>query len=109
MQEDLFLIGTAFLHEDKIWNEKIECASREEMRIIQSERLCETVKRIYHNVPAYRKKMQEVGLTAYDIHDIGDLHKLPFTVKNDLRDKVGQFLYTKTEKRPMILPVVIEV
>lgn len=30
-------------------------------------------------------------------------------IKNDLRDKVGQFLFTKTEKRPMILPVVIEV
>lgn len=30
-------------------------------------------------------------------------------IKNDLRDKVGQFLFTKTEKRPMVLPVVIEV
>lgn len=77
-----------------IWNEKIECASREEMEIIQSERLCETVKRIYHNVPAYRKKMQEVGLTAYDIHGISDLHKLPFTVKTDLRDNYPYGLFT---------------
>ena len=30
-------------------------------------------------------------------------------IKNDIRDKVGQFLYTKTEKRPMVLPVVIVV
>jgi ribonuclease J len=30
-------------------------------------------------------------------------------IKNDIRDKVGQFLYSKTEKRPMVLPVVIEV
>ncbi|MBP6859386.1 MAG: ribonuclease J [Candidatus Magasanikbacteria bacterium] len=30
-------------------------------------------------------------------------------IKNKLRDYVGQFLFTKTEKRPMILPVVIEV
>ena len=77
-----------------IWNEKIECASREEMEIIQSERLCETVKRIYHNVPAYRKKMQEVGLTAYDIHGISDLHKLPFTIKTDLRDNYPYGLFT---------------
>ena len=69
-----------------IWNEKIECASREEMRMIQSERLCETVNRIYHNVPYYRKKMQEVGITANDIHGIEDLTKLPFTIKYDLRD-----------------------
>ena len=30
-------------------------------------------------------------------------------IKNTIRDKVGQFLFTKTEKRPMVLPVVIEV
>ena len=30
-------------------------------------------------------------------------------IKNKLRDNVGQFLFTKTEKRPMILPVIIEV
>jgi len=77
-----------------IWNEKIECASHEEMRIIQSERLCETVKRIYHNVPYYRKKMQEVGLNANDIHDVDDLQKLPFTTKIDLRDNYPFGLFT---------------
>jgi ribonuclease J len=30
-------------------------------------------------------------------------------IKNKIRDYVGQFLFTKTEKRPMVLPVVIEV
>jgi ribonuclease J len=30
-------------------------------------------------------------------------------VKNNLRNKLGDFLFTKTKKRPMILPVVIEV
>jgi len=64
------------------------------MRIIQSERLSETVKRIYHNVPYYRKKMQEVGLTANDIHSIDDLQKLPFTIKYDLRDNYPFGLFT---------------
>jgi phenylacetate-CoA ligase len=77
-----------------IWNEKIECASREDMGMIQSERLRETVNRIYHNVPYYRKKMQEVGLMANDIHGISDLHKLPFTVKTDLRDNYPFGLFT---------------
>ena len=30
-------------------------------------------------------------------------------IRNDIRDKVGQYLFSKTEKRPMVLPVVIEV
>jgi len=30
-------------------------------------------------------------------------------IKEQVRDKIGQFLYTKTERRPMVLPVLIEV
>ena len=77
-----------------IWNERIECASREEMRIIQSERLCDTVRRVYHNVPYFRKKMQEKGLTPNDIESIDDLVKLPFTTKLDLRDNYPFGLFT---------------
>jgi len=77
-----------------IWNEKIECASREEMRIIQSERLRETVKRIYHSVPYFRNKMHEIGITPNDIQDIDDLPKLPFTTKIDLRDNYPFGLFT---------------
>ena len=64
-----------------IWNEKIECATRGEMRLLQGERLRETVQRIYHNVPSYRKKMQAVGLTPADILSVDDLAKLPFTCR----------------------------
>ena len=67
--------------ETMIWNEFNECMSREEMRNLQSERLCETVERVYHNVPFYRKKMQEIGLEPGDIRGIEDLNKLPFTTK----------------------------
>ena len=77
-----------------IWNERIECATREEMRIIQSERLSETVKRIYHSVPYYRKKMQDAGLTPNDIEDLDDIRKLPFTTKIDLRDNYPFGLFT---------------
>lgn len=69
-----------------IWNETIECMSRENMRKLQSERLVDLVTRVYHNVPYYRKKMQDVGLTPADIRSIDDLPKLPFTTKQDLRD-----------------------
>lgn len=77
-----------------IWNESIECASRGELERLQSERLVETVSRVYHAVPAYRHKMQEAGLVPGDIRGIEDLHKLPFTTKGDLRDNYPFGMFT---------------
>ncbi len=77
-----------------IWNEKIECASRDEMSAIQSERLVRTVQRIYHNVPSYRSKMQEKGLLPGDIKSVEDISKLPFTIKTDLRDNYPFGMFT---------------
>jgi len=59
---------------------------REELRKIQLERLKETVQRVYHLVPFYRKKFDEAGVKPEDIKSLDDLHKLPFTTKQDLRD-----------------------
>ena len=69
-----------------IWNETIECASREYLSELQSKRLRDCVNRVYHNVPYYRKRMQEAGILPDDIRTIDDLKKLPFTYKQDLRD-----------------------
>lgn len=77
-----------------IWNEKVECASREEIQGIQLERLKETVQRVYHNGSCYRKKMQEKGLVPDDIRSLEDLTKLPFTVKQDMRDYYPFGLFT---------------
>jgi phenylacetate-CoA ligase len=64
----------------------MECMPREEMQKLQSIRLRSVVERVYHNTPFYRKKMQELGITPDDIQSIDDIVKLPFTVKQDLRD-----------------------
>ena len=82
-----------------IWNEARECMSREEMNNLQSARLRKVVDRVYHNVEPYRKKMQEAGLEPGDINGIEDLHKLPFTTKDDLRDNYpfGLFAAPQTD------------
>lgn len=69
-----------------IWNQTKECMSRDEMQSLQSKRLVKLVDRVYHNVEFYRRKMQELGVEPGDINGIEDIHKLPFTTKNDLRD-----------------------
>jgi phenylacetate-CoA ligase len=63
-----------------------EMISREEMEKLQLQRLRETVKRVYNNVPFYQRKFAELNITPDDISSLNDLHKLPFTTKKDLRD-----------------------
>lgn len=67
------------------YQSEIECASREQIRAWQNERLIPTVKRVYENVPYYRHLMEEKGVTPDDIRSVDDLHKLPFLTKEDLR------------------------
>lgn len=68
------------------YQKEIECASREQIRAWQDERLVKQVRNVWDNVPYYRKKMEEKGLTPEDIKGVDDLHKLPFVTKADLRE-----------------------
>ncbi|MBQ8070882.1 MAG: phenylacetate--CoA ligase [Bacteroidales bacterium] len=69
-----------------IWNPNKECMSRDEMSSLQGKRLHKIVEYVYHNVPFYRNKLQEMDITPDDIQTIEDIVKLPFTTKKDLRD-----------------------
>ena len=57
---------------------EIECAPVEQLKAMQDERLVKQVKHVWDNVPYYRKKMEEKGVTPDDIKSTADLHKLPF-------------------------------
>ena len=71
---------------DKYYQPEIETASREQITKWQNERLAKTVKHVYDNVEYYRVQMDEKGIKPEDIKSIDDLHLLPFTCKQDLRD-----------------------
>lgn len=71
---------------ERYYQKEIECASPEKIRELQDERLVKQVKHVWDNVPYYRKKMEEKGVTPDDIKGVDDLHKLPFLSKADLRD-----------------------
>ena len=70
----------------KYYQPEIETASPEEIRALQSERLVKQVKHVWDNVPYYRKKMEEKGVTPDDIKGVEDLYKLPLLCKDDLRE-----------------------
>lgn len=76
-----------------IFQPEIECASADEIMAIQLENLKDTVKRCYEKVPHYTKKFDELGIKPEDIKELSDIEKLPFTVKNDLRDNYPYDLF----------------
>jgi phenylacetate-CoA ligase len=69
-----------------ILNETYECMTPAARHELQSERLRDTVRRVYENVEPYRRKMEQARVKPEDIRSIDDLQKLPFTTKDDLRD-----------------------
>ena len=71
---------------EQYYQKEIECASREEIRAIQDEKLRKQVRHVWDNVPYYRKMMEEKGVSPEDIQTVDDLHKLPFLSKADLRE-----------------------
>jgi len=81
------------------WDREKECMPREELEKLQLRRLKETVYRVYAFVPAYKEKMDQVGIKPDDINSLDDLQKLPFTTKQDLRDNYpfGMFALPMSE------------
>ena len=70
----------------KYWDEKFETMSVEAMQDFQLTQLKKTVNWLDEKIPFYRNKLEDLGVKPADIKSLGDLAKLPFTVKNDLRD-----------------------
>jgi len=81
------------------WNRHFECMPREELKELQLKRLQNVVERVFYNVPFYRQKFQEAGLEPGDVKSLDDLQKLPFTIKQDLRDNYpfGMFAVPMSE------------
>jgi len=69
-----------------IYSERFECMKRDELRLVQGERLKDAVRRAYENVPFYRKKFDAHGVRPEHIRSLDDITKLPFTVKDDFRE-----------------------
>jgi len=80
-----------------IWN-KIETCSRSEMQGIQLGRLQKTVSYVYDKNRVYRKKLDAAGVKPSDIKSLDDIRRLPFTVKDDLRENYPFNLFTASQE-----------
>lgn len=71
---------------ESYWNKPVETMEREQLRELQLKKLRAVVEHVYANVPYYREKMQAKGMIPSDINTLDNLHDLPLTTKQDLRN-----------------------
>ncbi|MFN8580755.1 MAG: phenylacetate--CoA ligase [Gemmatimonadaceae bacterium] len=69
-----------------IFEPDFECASRDRLHALQSERLQALVQRVAAHVPMYGRRFAESGVDVGAIRSIDDVRRLPVTRKSDLRD-----------------------
>jgi phenylacetate-CoA ligase len=69
-----------------IFQPELETLSRERLEKLQDERLRFVVGYVYERVPFYRQRLDEAGVDPKAFGGLEDLHKLPFTRKDHLRE-----------------------
>ncbi len=72
--------------------------AREDLEQLQLERLQSTLYRVGTHVPFYRKKFEELKINYDDFKSLDDLQRLPFTVKQDLRDNYPYGLFAVPQR-----------
>jgi phenylacetate-CoA ligase len=82
-----------------IWKQDVECASPADLKSLQSDRLKKLVSYIYTNCPVYKDKLESAGVSPDTVKSIDDIKRLPFTVKEDMRDNYPYGLFSCTQDR----------
>ena len=76
-----------------IFNIDKETMPREKIREIQLSHLQDLCRRVYANVPFYRRSFDEKGIKPSDVQSLDDLKFLPFTLKQDMRNNYPYGLF----------------
>ena len=76
-----------------LWNDEFETLPREAIESLQLKRLQQTVQRVNATVPFYREGFRQAGVTPDKIRSLDDLRRLPFTLKQDMRENYPYGLF----------------
>ena len=77
-----------------IWNDEFETLPREALESLQLKRLQNTLQRVAATVPFYRDSFSKANIDIGTIRSLADLQRLPFTLKQDMRDNYPYGLFT---------------
>jgi phenylacetate-CoA ligase len=75
------------------WEKELECMARDDLEQLQLERLQSTLYRVGTHVPFYRQKFNELKVDYEAITSLDELRRLPFTMKQDLRNNYPYGLF----------------
>src|SRR5210317_790491 len=78
-----------------IWNDEFETLPREALESLQAKRLQRVAEKVYATVPFYRQQFDKAGVKPEKIRTLDDLQRLPFTLKQDMRDNYPYGLFAK--------------
>jgi len=81
--------------DDSFWEKAFEAMPRGELRSLQTERIKNILVNAYENVRFYRERLDGCGVNPYKFDDLDDLEKIPFTIKDDLRDNYPFGLFAR--------------
>ncbi len=76
------------------YNEEFETLPRPALEALQVKRLKSMLERVYCNVPFYKDKFASLGVRPDSLKSLEDLRRLPFTVKQDMRDAYPYGLFS---------------
>jgi phenylacetate-CoA ligase len=75
------------------WNEEFETLPRAAIESLQLKRLQQVVQKACASVPFYRESFARAKVTPERIKTLDDLRRLPFTLKQDMRDNYPYGLF----------------
>lgn len=76
-----------------MYNEEFETLPRQALQALQLKRLQSTVARVCASVPFYRQAFEKAGVKPESVKSLEDLQRLPFTLKQDMRDSYPYGLF----------------
>lgn len=76
-----------------IWNPEMECLPTDQLHDLQLDRLRATLARVDERLPFYHQRFEAAGIQPDDIHSLEDVRRLPFLMKDDLRDNFPYGLF----------------
>jgi phenylacetate-CoA ligase len=80
-----------------IWREDVECLEPQDLKALQSDHLKKLIPFIYHHCPVYKQKLDAAGVKPDSINSIDDIKRLPFTLKEDMRDYYPYGLFSSPQ------------